>query len=146
MKKLTWWAKRSFTRTPRRKSPDLSSQKLIPISSRWLDWTGSLNRGKGAITWIQNIRHVDCCTWLLFAWCSFIWSESKQKFMVVYRLAEKYKDSQATKEKIQKSIEVKKEHLRSLQPGLNAIMQVKAQFFNIFFFTLSLMIWFVSHK
>uniref|UniRef100_A0A4W6G9E1 THO complex 5 n=1 Tax=Lates calcarifer TaxID=8187 RepID=A0A4W6G9E1_LATCA len=39
------------------------------------------------------------------------------------RLAEKYKESQATKEKIQKSIEVKKEHLRSLQPGLNAIMQ-----------------------
>ncbi|XP_057687945.1 THO complex subunit 5 homolog [Corythoichthys intestinalis] len=39
------------------------------------------------------------------------------------RLAETYKQSQATKEKIQKSIEVKKEHLRSLQPGLNAIMQ-----------------------
>lgn len=39
------------------------------------------------------------------------------------RLAEKYKESQATKEKIQKGIEVKKEHLRSLQPGLNAIMQ-----------------------
>uniref|UniRef100_A0A7N9AYY6 THO complex 5 n=1 Tax=Mastacembelus armatus TaxID=205130 RepID=A0A7N9AYY6_9TELE len=39
------------------------------------------------------------------------------------RLAEKYKESQATKEKIQKSIEVKKEHLRSLQPGLNSIMQ-----------------------
>ncbi|XP_061624101.1 THO complex subunit 5 homolog isoform X2 [Phyllopteryx taeniolatus] len=39
------------------------------------------------------------------------------------RLAETYKESQATKEKIQKSIEVKKEHLRSLQPGLNAIMQ-----------------------
>ncbi|XP_061841797.1 THO complex subunit 5 homolog [Nerophis lumbriciformis] len=39
------------------------------------------------------------------------------------RLAEQYKESQATKEKIQKSIEVKKEHLRSLQPGLNAIMQ-----------------------
>ncbi|XP_061585061.1 THO complex subunit 5 homolog [Cololabis saira] len=39
------------------------------------------------------------------------------------RLAEKYKESQATKEKIQKSIEVKKEHLTSLQPGLNAIMQ-----------------------
>uniref|UniRef100_A0A665U316 THO complex 5 n=1 Tax=Echeneis naucrates TaxID=173247 RepID=A0A665U316_ECHNA len=39
------------------------------------------------------------------------------------RLAEKYKESQATKEKIQKSIEVKKEHLRSLQPGLHAIMQ-----------------------
>ncbi|XP_029998887.1 THO complex subunit 5 homolog [Sphaeramia orbicularis] len=39
------------------------------------------------------------------------------------RLAEKYKESQTTKEKIQKSIEVKKEHLRSLQPGLNAIMQ-----------------------
>ncbi|XP_061674429.1 THO complex subunit 5 homolog [Syngnathoides biaculeatus] len=39
------------------------------------------------------------------------------------RLAEKYKESQATKEKIQKTIEVKKEHLRSLQPGLNAIMQ-----------------------
>lgn len=40
------------------------------------------------------------------------------------RLAEKYKELQATKEKIQKSIEVKKEHLTSLQPGLNAIMQV----------------------
>ncbi|XP_068422369.1 THO complex subunit 5 homolog isoform X1 [Clinocottus analis] len=39
------------------------------------------------------------------------------------RLAEKYKESQTTKEKIQKSIEVKKEHLTSLQPGLNAIMQ-----------------------
>lgn len=39
------------------------------------------------------------------------------------RLAEKYKESQATKEKIQKSIEVKKEYLRSLQPGLHAIMQ-----------------------
>ncbi|XP_077571017.1 THO complex subunit 5 homolog [Stigmatopora nigra] len=39
------------------------------------------------------------------------------------RLAETYKQSQATKEKIQRSIEVKKEHLRSLQPGLNAIMQ-----------------------
>lgn len=39
------------------------------------------------------------------------------------RLAEKYKESLATKDKIQKSIEVKKEHLRSLQPGLNAIMQ-----------------------
>ncbi|KAM3610259.1 uncharacterized protein V6R79_001498 [Siganus canaliculatus] len=39
------------------------------------------------------------------------------------RLAEKYKESQATKEKIQKSIEVKKEHLTSLQPGLNGIMQ-----------------------
>ncbi|XP_068167122.1 THO complex subunit 5 homolog [Antennarius striatus] len=39
------------------------------------------------------------------------------------RLAEKYKESQATKEKIQKSIEVKKEHLTSLQPGLTAIMQ-----------------------
>lgn len=41
-----------------------------------------------------------------------------------FRLAEEYKDSLATKEKIQKSIEVKKEHLRSLQPGLNNIMQV----------------------
>ncbi|XP_051923822.1 THO complex subunit 5 homolog [Hippocampus zosterae] len=39
------------------------------------------------------------------------------------RLAETYKESQASKEKIQKSIEIKKEHLRSLQPGLNAIMQ-----------------------
>ncbi|KAM9810668.1 THO complex subunit 5 homolog [Neosynchiropus ocellatus] len=39
------------------------------------------------------------------------------------RLAEKYKDSLASEEKIQKSIEVKKEHLRSLQPGLKAIMQ-----------------------
>ncbi|CAL9708300.1 unnamed protein product [Knipowitschia caucasica] len=39
------------------------------------------------------------------------------------RLAEKYKESLTTKEKIQKSIEVKKEHLESLHPGLNAIMQ-----------------------
>ncbi|CAL8327231.1 unnamed protein product [Arctogadus glacialis] len=39
------------------------------------------------------------------------------------RLAEKYSESQTTKEKIAKSIEVKKEHLGSLQPGLNAIMQ-----------------------
>uniref|UniRef100_A0A6Q2Y544 THO complex 5 n=1 Tax=Esox lucius TaxID=8010 RepID=A0A6Q2Y544_ESOLU len=39
------------------------------------------------------------------------------------RLAEKYKESLSSKEKIQKSIEVKKEHLSSLQPGLNAIMQ-----------------------
>lgn len=39
------------------------------------------------------------------------------------RLAEQYKDSQTSKEKIQKSIELKKEHLSSLQPGLNAIMQ-----------------------
>lgn len=39
------------------------------------------------------------------------------------RLAVKYKELQATKEKIQKTIEVKKEHLTSLQPGLNAIMQ-----------------------
>ncbi|KAJ8005694.1 hypothetical protein DPEC_G00120580 [Dallia pectoralis] len=39
------------------------------------------------------------------------------------RLAEKYKESLSSKEKIQKGIEVKKEHLSSLQPGLNAIMQ-----------------------
>ncbi|XP_028313992.1 THO complex subunit 5 homolog isoform X1 [Gouania willdenowi] len=39
------------------------------------------------------------------------------------RLAEQYKESQASKETILKSIEVKKEHLSSLQPGLNAIMQ-----------------------
>ncbi|XP_066545545.1 THO complex subunit 5 homolog [Amia ocellicauda] len=39
------------------------------------------------------------------------------------RLAEKYKDSLASKEKILKSIEIKKEYLSSLQPGLNAIMQ-----------------------
>lgn len=45
-------------------------------------------------------------------------------FAVACRLAEKYKESQASKETIQKSIEVKKEHLSSLQPGLNAIMQV----------------------
>lgn len=45
-------------------------------------------------------------------------------FVFEYRLAEKYKESLTTKEKIQKSIEVKKEHLRSLQPGLNNIMQV----------------------
>lgn len=40
------------------------------------------------------------------------------------RLAEQYKESLSSKEKIQKGIEVKKEHLSSLQPGLNAIMQV----------------------
>uniref|UniRef100_A0A8C7LCK7 THO complex subunit 5 n=1 Tax=Oncorhynchus kisutch TaxID=8019 RepID=A0A8C7LCK7_ONCKI len=39
------------------------------------------------------------------------------------RLAEQYKESLSSKEKIQKGIEVKKEHLSSLQPGLNAIMQ-----------------------
>uniref|UniRef100_A0A8C8C1E1 THO complex subunit 5 homolog n=1 Tax=Oncorhynchus tshawytscha TaxID=74940 RepID=A0A8C8C1E1_ONCTS len=38
-------------------------------------------------------------------------------------LAEQYKESLSSKEKIQKGIEVKKEHLSSLQPGLNAIMQ-----------------------
>lgn len=57
---------------------------------------------------------------------SFFFGRTDQvlKFVLGYRLAEKYKESQATKEKIQKSIEVKKEHLTSLQPGLNAIMQV----------------------
>uniref|UniRef100_A0A3Q3X5Y1 THO complex 5 n=1 Tax=Mola mola TaxID=94237 RepID=A0A3Q3X5Y1_MOLML len=39
------------------------------------------------------------------------------------RLAEKYKESQATKEKIHESIEVIKQHLNSLKPGLNDIMQ-----------------------
>ncbi|XP_070992168.1 THO complex subunit 5 homolog isoform X1 [Oncorhynchus clarkii lewisi] len=39
------------------------------------------------------------------------------------RLAEQYRESLSSKEKIQKGIEVKKEHLSSLQPGLNAIMQ-----------------------
>nr|XP_033812868.1 THO complex subunit 5 homolog isoform X1 [Geotrypetes seraphini] len=39
------------------------------------------------------------------------------------RLAEKYKECQASKEKILKDIEVKKEYLSSLQPRLNAIMQ-----------------------
>lgn len=52
-------------------------------------------------------------------------------FVFECRLAEKYKESLSTKEKIQKSIEVKKEHLRSLQPGLNNIMQVKQLFFPI---------------
>ena len=47
--------------------------------------------------------------------------------LLVQRLAEKYSESQTTKEKIQKSIEVKKEHLSSLQPGLNAIMQVSCR-------------------
>ena len=42
----------------------------------------------------------------------------------VARLAEQYRNSQSSKEKILKAIEVKKEHLNSLQPGLNAIMQV----------------------
>ncbi|XP_053558159.1 THO complex subunit 5 homolog isoform X2 [Bombina bombina] len=39
------------------------------------------------------------------------------------RLAEKYKDSLASKEKILKEIEVKKEYLSSLQPQLHSIMQ-----------------------
>ncbi|XP_063310811.1 THO complex subunit 5 homolog [Pelobates fuscus] len=39
------------------------------------------------------------------------------------RLAEKYKESLASKEKILKEIEVKKEYLNSLQPQLNSIMQ-----------------------
>lgn len=40
------------------------------------------------------------------------------------RLAEKYKESLANKEKILKEIEVKKEYLSNLQPRLNSIMQV----------------------
>lgn len=40
------------------------------------------------------------------------------------RLAEKYKECLANKEKILKEIEVKKEYLSSLQPRLNSIMQV----------------------
>ncbi|XP_075686002.1 THO complex subunit 5 isoform X1 [Rhinoderma darwinii] len=39
------------------------------------------------------------------------------------RLAEKYKESLASKEKILKEIEVKKEYLNSLQPQLHSIMQ-----------------------
>uniref|UniRef100_A0A8D2KWT9 THO complex 5 n=1 Tax=Varanus komodoensis TaxID=61221 RepID=A0A8D2KWT9_VARKO len=39
------------------------------------------------------------------------------------RLAEKYKESLANKEKILKEIEVKKEYLSNLQPRLNSIMQ-----------------------
>ncbi|XP_043834260.1 THO complex subunit 5 homolog isoform X2 [Dromiciops gliroides] len=39
------------------------------------------------------------------------------------RLAEKYKECLASKEKILKEIEVKKEYLSSLQPRLNSIMQ-----------------------
>ncbi|XP_060699938.1 THO complex subunit 5 homolog isoform X1 [Hemiscyllium ocellatum] len=39
------------------------------------------------------------------------------------RLAEKYKESLANKEKIRKDIEIKKEYLNSLQPRLNTIMQ-----------------------
>ncbi|KAF4081453.1 hypothetical protein AMELA_G00161530 [Ameiurus melas] len=39
------------------------------------------------------------------------------------RLAEQYKSSLCTKEKILKGIELKKEYLSSLQPGLHAIMQ-----------------------
>ncbi|XP_066459899.1 THO complex subunit 5 homolog isoform X1 [Eleutherodactylus coqui] len=39
------------------------------------------------------------------------------------RLAEKYKESLASKEKILKEIEVKKEYLNSLQPQLQSIMQ-----------------------
>ena len=40
------------------------------------------------------------------------------------RLAEQYKTSLASKEKILKGIEVKKEYLGNLRPGLQAIMQV----------------------
>uniref|UniRef100_K7FFP2 THO complex 5 n=1 Tax=Pelodiscus sinensis TaxID=13735 RepID=K7FFP2_PELSI len=40
------------------------------------------------------------------------------------RLAEKYKECLASKEKILKEIEVKREYLSSLQPRLNSIMQV----------------------
>lgn len=58
---------------------------------------------------------------------------NKQMFVLGRRLAEKYKESQATKEKIQKSIEVKKEHLASLQPGLNAIMQVRPLLLSVIF-------------
>ncbi|KAE8634083.1 hypothetical protein XENTR_v10002196 [Xenopus tropicalis] len=39
------------------------------------------------------------------------------------RLAEKYKECLASKEKILKEIEIKKEYLNSLQPQLNSIMQ-----------------------
>lgn len=44
--------------------------------------------------------------------------------MYCVRLAEKYKESLASKEKILKEIEVKKEYLNSLQPQLHNIMQV----------------------
>lgn len=44
--------------------------------------------------------------------------------VVSFRLAEQYKTSLASKEKIQKAIEQKKEYLASLQPGLQNIMQV----------------------
>lgn len=44
--------------------------------------------------------------------------------MFFVRLAEKYKESLASKEKILKEIEVKKEYLNSLQPQLHNIMQV----------------------
>lgn len=51
-----------------------------------------------------------------------------------YRLAEQYKTSLASKEKIHKAIEQKKEYLGSLQPGLQNIMQVKLWFHKLYFF------------
>ncbi|KAK6476592.1 THO complex subunit 5-like protein [Huso huso] len=50
--------------------------------------------------------------------CRLDWELEQRK-----RLAEKYKESLASKEKIMKSIEIKKEYLSSLQPRLTEIMQ-----------------------
>ncbi|XP_056384678.1 THO complex subunit 5 homolog isoform X3 [Hyla sarda] len=50
--------------------------------------------------------------------CRLDWELEQRK-----RLAEKYKESLASKEKILKEIEVKKEYLNSLQPQLQSIMQ-----------------------
>ncbi|XP_041079505.1 THO complex subunit 5 homolog isoform X2 [Polyodon spathula] len=50
--------------------------------------------------------------------CRLDWELEQRK-----RLAEKYKESLASKEKIMKGIEIKKEYLSSLQPRLTEIMQ-----------------------
>ncbi|KAJ7309531.1 hypothetical protein JRQ81_007578 [Phrynocephalus forsythii] len=50
--------------------------------------------------------------------CRLDWELEQRK-----RLAEKYKESLANKDKILKEIEVKKEYLSNLQPRLNSIMQ-----------------------
>lgn len=65
--------------------------------------------------------------------CVSFWSVCHQTLKIIFynnptpllcRLAEKYKESLANKEKILKEIEVKKEYLSNLQPRLNSIMQV----------------------
>ncbi|XP_070293188.1 THO complex subunit 5 homolog [Salvelinus sp. IW2-2015] len=51
------------------------------------------------------------------------WELEQRKRLAEQYMSSQLKESLSSKEKIQKGIEVKKEHLSSLQPGLNAIMQ-----------------------